>query len=81
MKDKCEYHTNLAPNQGGATLLSNSSGEFLPARPGVTNQWLTAICPMCHRSFKYLEIYKPKTCGSYACLHQYLHPEIKGSRL
>lgn len=33
--------------------------------------WLTAECPVCHRSYKHLSSHKPVTCGEYKCVKSY----------
>ena len=39
--------------------------------------WCTAICPICKKKYAYVKTRKPKTCNSFGCVHESLHPELK----
>ena len=44
-------------------------------------EWLKARCPICGQEYRHLKEYKPATCGKFACLHKYLHPELSKGRV
>ena len=46
----------------------------------ITEKPLKTRCPICGMEYEYFKEYKPKTCGSWACVHKYLHPELNKER-
>jgi len=40
-------------------------------------KWLKARCPICGIEYEYLPEYKPVICSSWACVHKFLHPELR----
>lgn len=68
-RDKTEYQCN-----DYEACLSRKHNK----KPANTITWAEARCPICKLMFSYIKDgYKPATCSKFACVQEYLHPELR----